>query len=242
LPATASWLGSSAPQGEENRVPKLHIAYAAAALIAAIAVPAQGGEAQDRIFRTALLADVEIGQGLVFARDRGGAVAVGNALPIEGGTVEVTLVEGAGGARVAQVDMRAEGEPPSRAMLPADGGHPVMLLFLETTARAMADATGGSPFYIRNRIREALGADASLQPVEVVVAGDTIPAHAATFRPFVDDANRATMGPFADLALTMVLSDAVPGGFARFEAATEPPAGGEPAFKDTLAFERLEEN
>ena len=34
--------------------------------------------------------------------------------------------------------------------------NPLLLYFLETTVRAMAEATGGSPYYIRNRIREAL--------------------------------------------------------------------------------------
>ena len=34
----------------------------------------------------------------------------------------------------------------------------MLLYFLEATVRDMARATGGSPFYIRNRMREALAA------------------------------------------------------------------------------------
>jgi hypothetical protein len=44
------------------------------------------------------------------------------------------------------------------------------------------------------------------------------------------------MGAFADLEITMVLSDAVPGGFARFEAVAGPDAAGSPAYSDTIAY------
>ena len=107
------------------------------------------------------------------------------------GSVEVAVVAGEAGRRVARVDWRPDGRAVSEVSLPADGGHPVLLMFLETTLRAMAEATGGSPFYIRNRMREALGADVPLEPVEVMVDGAPAAAVAATFRPFAADPHRA---------------------------------------------------
>ncbi|GGH50685.1 hypothetical protein GVY41_05040 [Frigidibacter albus] len=84
---------------------------------------------------------------------------------------------------------------------PLAGPDPVLLFFLESTARNMAALTGGSPFYIRNRIREALGqADLGTE----VTLGDT-PARQIVLQPFAADPNRASMGAFAELALTLVV-------------------------------------
>ena len=64
--------------------------------------------------------------------------------------------------------------------------NPLLLYFLETTVRVMAEATGGSPYYIRNRIREAL------------VASDLGAADGAerevTLTPFAADPNRRADG------------------------------------------------
>ena len=79
------------------------------------------------------------------------------------------------------------------ADFPASGPNPVLLYFLESTARGMAQATGGSPFYIRNRIREAVAA-AGL--------GDGSPLEVAIV-PFAADPNRGRMGGFADLTLRL---------------------------------------
>lgn len=215
------------------------IVPAAAAILAVVATvdaSALAGEAQDKIFRVGLLGGVEVGQTLIFARERAGADAASP--PIDDGEIKVAVIEEAG-QRIAQMELRAPGQAPSGTRLPADGGHPVLLVFLETTARTMAEATGGSPFYIRNRMRESLGADVPLDPVEVTLAGKTISAQAATFRPFENDPNREKMGQFADLALILTLSDAVPGGFVRFEAAGAGPDG-EAGFSEAIDFDRLD--
>ena len=79
------------------------------------------------------------------------------------------------------------------ADFPASGPNPVLLYFLESTARGMAQATGGSPFYIRNRIREAVAAAGR---------GDGSPLEVAIV-PFAADPNRGRMGGFADLTLRL---------------------------------------
>lgn len=76
-----------------------------------------------------------------------------------------------------------QGDRPVSDFAP-QSAHPVVIYFLESTATHMAEATGGSPFYIRNRIREALSI-----------------ADGMEITPFAADANRAKMGDFADLTL-----------------------------------------
>jgi hypothetical protein len=209
------------------------IALAVAAALAG-GFAGSAGEAQDRIFRVGLLGELAPGDTLVF--DVEGTAADGTP---ETGSIEVAVVTGEDGKRVARIDRRLDGRPPAGTGLSATGGHPVLLMFLETTLRAMAEATGGNPFYIRNLMREALAADVPLEPVEVMVDGVPAAAVAATFHPFAADPNRSGMGAFGDLALTLTMSDAVPGEFARFEARAAAPAG-EPGYAETVTFSRVE--
>ena len=92
----------------------------------------------------------------------------------------------------------AESDRPARivADFPETAPNPVLMFFLENIVRATAAQTGGSPFYIRNRIREALAAS----------TGGTITNGQAqvTIRPFIADVQAARMGPFAKLSLTLV--------------------------------------
>ncbi len=82
---------------------------------------------------------------------------------------------------------------------PISGGDPVLTFFLEQTARDMARLTGGSPFYIRNRIKDAL-----FQGGQITRTGDQA---VASFTPFAQDPNGARMGGFQTLTLTFVLGD-----------------------------------
>ncbi|MFD1914400.1 hypothetical protein [Halodurantibacterium flavum] len=105
--------------------------------------------------------------------------------------------------------------------LPAEGGNPALLFFLETVVRRMAEETGGSPFYIRNRIREALVADTTPLP-EPLPAGRT----EIVVAPFANDPNRDRMGWFADLRLGFTLDEAAPLPLVRLSADTGAGAGG----------------
>ena len=76
---------------------------------------------------------------------------------------------------------------------PVSAGDPVVVVFLENTARDMAMLTGGSPFYIRNRIKDAL---ANAAPPVSGASGFTV-----ELQPFADDPNRDRMKGFETLWL-----------------------------------------
>lgn len=82
---------------------------------------------------------------------------------------------------------------------PTDGGDPTVVFFLETVARNMAAISGGSPYYIRNRLKDAV-----FRGGELVEEGG---AKVAVFRPFRDDPNKARMGVFEQLELRFVMDD-----------------------------------
>lgn len=198
--------------------------------------PAFAGQAQDRLFAAGVLDPVPTGQRLVFGHTRSGTFD-GAILPqIPDGEMAVTIAEsesGSGG-REARVTARDADTERPLVTLPVTAGHPLLLIFLETTVRDIAALTGGSPYYIRNRIREALAAQDAMEPATVAVESGSVAGEMLMFRPFTDDANRDKLGELADLEIRVTLSDSVPGEVARLEAL----AG--PAFSETIVFERLE--
>ncbi|RRH72303.1 hypothetical protein [Falsigemmobacter faecalis] len=74
------------------------------------------------------------------------------------------------------------------AEFPASSPHPVLLMFLENVMRITAQETGGNPHYIRNRMRQSLGA-AEVSEARLTIA------------PFEGDPNRSRFGDFAGLMI-----------------------------------------
>lgn len=101
---------------------------------------------------------------------------------------------------------------------PASVGNPLIMYFLESTLSDVAAQSGGSPYYIRNRIKEALMKDAEIVPVFVHLGDRDIAAQKVTLRPLEKDKARSKMGRFAELALSVTVSEQVPGWLYSLEA------------------------
>lgn len=111
---------------------------------------------------------------------------------------------------------------------PSSGGDPVLTFFLETTARDMAALTGGSPFYIRNRLKDAL-----FRGGQVERTGDTA---VAVFAPFKDDKNAERMLGFQSLELRFTLQDPKQP-IRQMQALTGALAGDAPAYDSRLVLQ-----
>jgi hypothetical protein len=155
-------------------------------------LPAAAGALSDLLMAPGLFEEAGDGPLLAYAEDR--EVPEGGRLePAEDGRLVLAAAEGPEGRRLALTRDVGGAERPVASFAPGTA-NPVLLYFLEATVRDMSAATGGSPFYIRNRMREALAA-ADLGP-----AGEP---REVVLRPFEADGNRARMGAFADLALRL---------------------------------------
>lgn len=111
---------------------------------------------------------------------------------------------------------------------PISGGDPSLTFFLETVARDMAALTGGSPFYIRNRLKDALFRGGLVeQQGEVTVA---------SFEPFKDDRNGARMLGFESLVLSFTLSDPRQP-IRKMTARTGPLAGDRPPYVNEMVLQ-----
>lgn len=104
---------------------------------------------------------------------------------------------------------------------PQSVGNPLFMYFVETVIRDMAGFTGGSPFYIRNRIKEALVNRAQISQTKTPLDGKKQMTQAVLV-PFEDDPNHDRMQGFGGLTLTVVMSEDVTGWYQSLDAtATE---------------------
>ena len=97
------------------------------------------------------------------------------------------------------------------AEFPASVGNPLILYFVETVVRDMAATAGGSPYYIRNRVKASLLDKVPVETESQSYEGKEIAVQKLTLTPFKSDPNRDRMAGFADLALTVTVSKDVPG-------------------------------
>ncbi|QDC09868.1 hypothetical protein FHY55_11690 [Oceanicola sp. D3] len=181
--------------------------------------------AYDLLFKQGTLDGFEKGDVLDYRREVSNTL-VPAAAARDTGEIELTL-EG-GTPPVARLEFRQDEKHRSLGNFPASVGNPVIMYFVETVVRDMAESAGGSPFYIRNRVKEAL-----VRPADITEAEDgtvTVVMH-----PFEDDPNVARMQGFGDLALTVEMSTEVPGWYSSLSA-----EAGE-VYRSTVVFEGVAE-
>jgi len=118
---------------------------------------------------------------------------------------------------------------------PATVGNPIIMYFVETVLRDVAHEAGGSPFYIRNRIKDSLITQAPITEQTVTFSGHDMTAQQITLRPFEDDASYDRMGIYGDLAITFTMSEDVPGWYVSL-AATTPDVDGMPGYRNVLTL------
>lgn len=198
--------------------------------------PGLAGPLSDLIFAPGAAAGAAVEVSYAHARQVPGDLPEDAALPkaVSDEVLTLALADGEAPRRVLTRQGPGTSGPAPVSEFPLAGPDPVLLFFLESTARNMAALTGGSPFYIRNRIREALGqADLGSE----VTMGD-LPARQIVLHPFEADPNRASMGAFAELALTLVVETE---GAPRFLSLSADTAAAEGGYHETLTLMPEEE-
>ncbi|MFC0201376.1 hypothetical protein [Paracoccus rhizosphaerae] len=128
-----------------------------------------------------------------------GPAAEGFSPTADGALILAEGVDPSDGQPVLELTQTTESRDRKIGPFPISGGDPVLTFFLEQTARDMATLTGGSPHYIRNRMKDAL-----FRGGEIAHDGDVT---TATFHPFEEDPNAERMNGFQSLTLTFVMGD-----------------------------------
>lgn len=215
-----------------------HLAAAAIlALAPAFAGAAETTEAYDTLFRTGTLDDIRRDATLVYGREVESAGAEGTGA--EDGTIELSFATEGEGPETATLMLYRDGQHRNLGSFPAGVGNPMIMYFYESVVRDMAVASGGSPFYIRNRVKEALTREVPVEAGTATFEGAEIDVSRVTLHPFADDPNAGRMEGFDDLALTVTMSEAVPGWYLSLEAIAPGPEA--PLYRSTTRFRDVEE-
>lgn len=202
----------------------------------ALTAPARTEVVSDLLFAEGIFDGMPDGQKMTYTHVRDGSPSPGF-FPVTDGSIVVTTGQAADGLRSLSMTIHADASKRDIVEFPASGGNPVLMVFLESTVRSMAAITGGSPFYIRNRIKDALRQGGDPTEVQQDFAGSTIAAQEVILQPFKADPNRDRMGEFGDLSLRFVVSDAVPGHFVLLSANTPEAASG---YQETITLTKTE--
>lgn len=201
-----------------------------------LAAPLDGQETYDLLFRNGTLDDVSRNSALVYDRMVSNMLRP-DAAERDTGKVALSVIEN--DKALAQLEFRQDSKTRQLGQFPASVGNPMIMFFYETVVRDMSESAGGSTFYIRNRVKEALVEPNDVELGEAVVDGKTIQTHTVRMQPFENDPNRHRMQGFGDLTLTVTMSDDVPGWYLSL-LAEAPTEDGGALYRSELRFDRLE--
>lgn len=204
------------------------------AMLLGAAGPAAAGPLSDLLMAPGLLADAPEGEVFRYVHNRrlpgqaagsepaGAAIGIAPPDTVVDGRAVLSIAPGTGGP-VMVLTLGTGGDMKTVAEFPARGPNPMLLFFLENVVRNGVIQTGGSPYYIRNRIRDAL--------VAADLGTDQDGRSVVVLHPFANDPNRARMGDFGALTLTLDYDSADPGRLVELLADT---GSGTSGYSETL--------
>ncbi|KHQ51569.1 hypothetical protein [Mameliella alba] len=201
------------------------------------ATPVEPGEHYELLFRKGTLEGIGAEATLIYSR------AVTNALSPEAAerdTGDIALTLGAQDDPLAQLEFRKQDKHRGLGRFPASVGNPMIMYFYESVIRDMAEAAGGSPYYIRNRVKEALVAPAEVEEGTAMFDGRSVPVRIVRLHPFAEDPNRARMKGFGELEMRVVMSEDVPGWYLSLTAETSGPET-DTVYRSEMRFEGVEQ-
>ena len=216
--------------------------FAVAMALTATGAPAQDDkrEAHELLFRDGTLDNIAADNALVYSRDVSNALSPETA-ERDTGEIALSIADAEDDTATATLEFRQDGKERVLGQFPASVGNPMIMYFYETVVRDMAETAGGSPFYIRNRIKESLIQPAIVEEGSTTWKGRSVPTTSVRIAPFATDPNKDRMRGFGDLKLEVTMSDEVPGWYLSLQAEARPEQAAESTYRSVLTFEALEQ-
>lgn len=140
---------------------------------------------------------------------------------------------------LALLEFRQEGKHQGLGQFPASVGNPMIMFFYESVVRDMAATAGGSPHYIRNRVKDALTRPGEMTKGQAIFDGESIDTTTIELHPFADDPNRNRMRGFEDLVLSVTMSEEVEGWYLSMIAEARPKNADAPLYRLMLVYDGL---
>ena len=199
----------------------------------------KGQETYDLLFRNGTLDEIDRKQSLLYSRD---VTNTEKPDTEDRDTGEIALSILNAESEMAHLEFRQDGKHRALGRFPASVGNPMIMYFYETVVRDMAETAGGSPFYIRNRVKDSLIQPAVIERGEVSYDGRMVSTVTVSLMPFAEDPNKDRMRGFGDLELRVTMSEEVPGWYLSLVAEVQPAGAAEAIYRSSLSFEGLEAN
>lgn len=155
------------------------------------------------------------------------------------GTIDVVFQRADDGGGQVQISFDQAGLERQMPNLPTVGGNPLVMVFLESTARAMSSIAGGSPFYIRNRIKNALMTEGEQTMREISLGSTQAEVKEVVLLPFALDPNKPRMGQFGALEISFTYGSDVPGGIHQLRAFVPAKEKGETLYEERITFSEI---
>lgn len=124
-----------------------------------------------------------------------------------------------GDDRVANVVIHRGEKEGEAGPFPTRNGNPISLVLLEREVKELAQLSKGSPFYLRNRLRDHLAAG-TVEPARFSFDGHEVEGWKLTMTPFADDPNKDKLLELAGRRYQFLYSQAVPGGLYEIRVVT----------------------
>lgn len=183
----------------------------------------------EQVFREGTL-DVMPEDGIIY-RQEVVAIADPERAPLENGQVRLAEI----GDDIVELKLTRDEQFKTYGRYPRSVGNPLAMVIGETVTRDMARLAGGSPFYIRNRIKASMIELAEISTGTLDWNGATIPTQTVVLRPFLNDPNRERMLGWEDLEIAVTTSEELPGWYYQIEARAI--SGGQTIYRRTLTLE-----
>ncbi|AXT28727.1 hypothetical protein D1823_18550 (plasmid) [Ruegeria sp. AD91A] len=214
------------------------IAVLVLSLISVSAASVDAEQAYDLLFQDGVLDTISRDKELIYQRTVTNQIRPDTA---ERDTGVIALSFTNDGNEMAHLEFRQDDKHRAMGVFPANVGNPMIMVFYESAIRDMAESAGGSPFYIRNRIKDALVQPAEIVESEAVVDGKTIPVQIIFMRPFAEDPNRDRMQGFGDLVLRVSVSEEIPGWYLSLVAEAVSERDGMAVYRSEMRFGGVQE-
>ena len=97
-------------------------------------------------------------------------------------------------------------------------GNPMLVVFLDNTLGRFQQLAGGDRGYLKNHFSRSIGEESTLTPVKISYNGADVDGYRIDVKPFANDPARARMRGFENMTVSIVISDKIPGHFAKMTA------------------------
>lgn len=185
---------------------------------AAIAASEDAKKATTLLFETPHIASVAPGTKFVYKNER---VPSNEQLLGKGFVDDITVAiesDGAPGKKNVVVNLYSGERAREPQHITDMDGNPMLVVFLDNALGRFQQLAGGNRNYLKNKISRSIGDDATLTAVKISYNGADVDGYRVFVKPFANDPSRAKMRGFEDAELSLIISDKIPGFFAKMIA------------------------